>query len=56
MSIVQFSGESNWDALINRESLDIEEEDAFEEFVIEQGGSKSMSLEELEKLWHKFNQ
>ena len=33
MDVVQFSGESNWDAIINHFSLDIVEEDAFRSFL-----------------------
>lgn len=33
---VQFSGESPWQALINHESLDIEEEAEFRQFCIDQ--------------------
>lgn len=47
---VKFCGENNWDAVVNCNSLDIEEEDDFEAFVVESGKDKSCSLEELDAL------
>lgn len=34
---VQFSGESPWQAIVNHESLDIEEEANFRQFCVDQG-------------------
>ena len=50
----QFSGESNWNSIINDNSLDIVEEESFEQFVIEEGGSKEDSLEKLESLYKEW--
>lgn len=46
----QFPGESNWDAIVNDNSLDIVEEDAFEKFITDRGHSKTEALETLERL------
>lgn len=51
---VQFSGESDWDALINHRSLNIGEEDEFEEFVKSKGYSADSQLEILETLINEW--
>lgn len=47
---VQFSGEDDWEAVINHFGFNIVEEDEFEEFVKSKGYSKDSQLELLEML------
>lgn len=51
-SIPQFAGESSWDALINYEGLDIEEEARFLEFVQRKGFSPDLDIDMLESLYN----
>lgn len=44
----QFKGESNWDAIVNDNSLDIEEEQEFLEWLEGRDRSKESPLEELQ--------
>lgn len=50
----QFSGESNWDAIINDNSLDIVEEESFLQFVVSHNASQESSLDVLADLYEKW--
>lgn len=52
----QFKGESNWDAIVNDNSLDIEEEDDFYQFALSNGASKNSSLAELEDEYRRWEE
>ena len=54
METVQFKGETNWDAIVNHNGLDIEEEAAFEQYVQKEGYSKNDSLKVLTRLYAVF--
>ena len=47
---VQFSGEDDWDAVINHFGFNIIEEDEFEQFIVSKDYSKESQLEILEML------
>lgn len=49
--MTQFNGENNWDAIVNDNSLDIEEERSFEDFIKDLHYSKDETLEVLEYLF-----
>ena len=53
---IQFSGEDNWDTIINHNSLDIEEETEFLEFCRKRGVSKSSSLDLLTAIFQLWKQ
>ncbi len=48
---VQFAGESNWDVIVNHNSLDIVEEEEFGKFVIAHGHNKESELHILEAIY-----
>ena len=51
----QFEGETNWDAIVNDNSLDIVEEQEFVEYIHSKGLSEdSLSLAELEQLFDEW--
>lgn len=52
----QFPSESDWDAFINDNSLDIEEEESFERFVTERGKNRNSSLAELNQLFSSYQE
>ena len=52
----QFEGETDWDAIINDNSLDIVEENDFMIFVYAMGESEESSLETLEFLFSRWEQ
>lgn len=55
--MAQFQGESAWDAFVNHESLDIEEEEAFLDYVLIEGHDPDMmTLEALAKDWQQYQQ
>lgn len=51
---VVFPGDTSWDSIVNYNSLNIEEESAFEDFVKEQGGDRDSSLEDLRRWFSEF--
>lgn len=52
--MIQFSGENNWDAIINHNSLNIEEEQSFEDFIKSMKYSKNEDLDILEELFEMW--
>jgi hypothetical protein len=54
-----FTGESSWEAVVNDNSLDIEEEEAFTNYIAAQGYSrgeiKSLPLGVLEALYYEWS-
>jgi hypothetical protein len=53
---MQFSGESAWDAIVNDNSLDIEQEESFEEFIASHGVSKESPADVLQQLFDQWQQ
>ena len=56
MSVVQFAGESDWDAIVNYNALDIEEEERFIKYLVSLGYEpKIIPLATLETLFDRWN-
>ena len=53
---IQFSGESDWDAIVNHNSLDIVEEERFIEYIVSMGWDPNITkLHALEILFGAWN-
>lgn len=55
MEIDKFSGESSWDAVVNRNSMDIVEEDDFRAYCLLNSLSVRSSLRDLEVAYKDWN-
>lgn len=56
MTVVKFAGETDWDAIVNYNALDIEEERRFIEYIVSTGHDpKIIELDKLEILFDKWN-
>ena len=52
--VVRFPGETPWEAIVSHHSLDIEEEDAFREYIEMKGHKRMAPLDLLEMLYYSF--